>query len=138
MVNGDFSGSLRQLVADYDRRINDAQKELQRLQELRKAAMLLLEHESPKTKDAPSPSSEKPYAGMSAIQAAEMVLRKHSNKPLHADTITKELIDGGWFTEAAQPKQSVVGAMFRNKKFENLGGNKYRLKITEEKSGASK
>ena len=46
------------------------------------------------------------------------------------------LIDGGWSSSARNPKLTVVGAMFKDARFEKLGGNKFRLRA-ETKGGAT-
>lgn len=135
MINGNFSSTLRQLVAGFDQKIHQAKTEVQRLEGLRRAAIILLENESTAgSKDRPAPTPDKPYTGMTAIDGAEMILRKHGNQAMHVSEILKALLDGGWVTKARHPKLTVAGSLFREKRFEKMGGNKFRLKDYMEES----
>src|SRR6266478_4721411 len=125
MVNGDFSGNLKSLMEEYDRRIAGAEREVERLRQLRNAAALLLENET--GKPILKPTAERPYAGMTTIQAVESALRKNGNRPMHASELTKALIDGGWHTNASNPQLTIVGALVRDGRFERTGPNTYRL-----------
>lgn len=128
MVNGNFSSTLRQLLAEYDGRINRAKTELQRLEDLRNAAMILLENETlGESKDKPAPTSDMPYSSISVTEGAEMILRKHGNQVMHVNDILKNLLKGGWNSNAKNPKLTVSGTLFRAKQFEKMGGNKFRL-----------
>jgi hypothetical protein len=125
MVNGDFSGNLKSLMEEYDRRIADAEREVERLRQLRNAAALLLENET--GRPISKPTTEKPYAGMITIQAVESVLRKNGNRPMHASELTTTLIAGGWHTTASNPQLTVVGALVRDGRFERTAPNTFRL-----------
>jgi hypothetical protein len=128
MVNGDFAGSLKGLIAEYDKRIGDAEKEVERLRGLRNAASLLLENETGKS--VPKPSSEKPFAGMSVCDAVSYILRRNDNRPIHVADIAKMLLEGGWQTKAENPKLTVTGALVRELgiRFERTAANTFKLK----------
>lgn len=140
MRNGNFRSTLKNLLADYDRHIAEAekkvrtsQKEVERLRELRNAAALLWADETGKTIQIST--AENPFTGMSVTDAVAMVFRQRGNDPMHANDITKAVREGGWASKAKNPKLTVVGAIFRDNRFEKLGGNKFRLR-PEEKSEA--
>ena len=128
MVNGDFAASLRELVADYTKRIADAQEEVKRLIELRSAAAMLLDNETGKY--VVPRVQLKPFSGMNVPQALTAIFKANGNHPLHVSELTKMLLDGGWQTKAENPKFTVTGALVREEggRFERTGSNTFRLK----------
>jgi len=126
MTNGDFAASLRELIREYDRRIADTHKELEKLAELKSAAAMLLENEV-KEAHAPKPIDDKPYARLNTADAIIALLHTQGNRPMHASEITQALKDGGWHSQASNPQLTVVGTIVRDNRFERTKPNTYRL-----------
>ncbi len=133
MTTPDFAVTLKQLVAEYNRRIAKARAELIEIEDCRDAALLLLQREAGTTpKSGATPTTDKPYRGMIAVDAIEMVLTTNSNGALHVREIAKALLEGGWVSNAKKPEQSVTGAILRDTRFQWVKANTFRLKIKEE------
>ena len=128
MLNRDFAGNLKGLIAEYDKRIGEAEKEVERLRGLKNAAILLLENETGKS--VSKPTAEKPFAGMSVRDAVAYILRKNDNRPIHVADLAKMLLEGGWQTKAENPKLTVTGALVREAgtRFERTAANTFKLK----------
>ncbi len=128
MVNGDFTNSLRAIIHEYDRRIAETQKELQKLAELKRAAAMLLENEIKGVQhDETKIADVKPFVRLSTGDAIISLLRANGNHPMHAKEITKALKDGGWHSAASNPQLTVVGTIVRDGRFERTGPNTFRL-----------
>ena len=129
MNGSDFVRTLQRRIEEHDRSIANLEKALMREKELRKAAALLLENELEHLPGRLAPAVEdKPYANLTAADAAEVVLLKNNNRPMSVKEITNALLEGGWYTIAQEPKMSVNGALVRDGRFERVKTGIYRLK----------
>jgi hypothetical protein len=111
-----------------DKRIGEAEKEVERIPGMKNAARLLLENETGKS--IPRRSTEKPFAGMSIGDAVAYILRKNNNRPIHVAELAKIFLEGGWHTKAENPKLTVTGALVRELgiRFERTAANTFELK----------
>lgn len=67
------------------------------------------------------------YADMSIANATFEILRE-KGIPLHVKTIWERLEQGGKISTAHKPTLSVTAALLRDERFQNIGGNKFRIK----------
>jgi len=72
--------------------------------------------------------TEGPYTGKSIGDAIEAVFEGNDNIPLTVQDIVRILRDGGWVSEAKNPRQSIASTLSRDPRFENALGEGYRLK----------
>lgn len=76
--------------------------------------------------------AEKPYGEMSIVDGTYLVLTK-AGRPLHVSAIWEELRRGGKTLAAPKPTVSITGALLRDQRFRNVGGNTFILaKAVEE------
>lgn len=68
-----------------------------------------------------------PYAGMTIAEAALHVLRE-AGIPLHVTRIWEALQAGGKTSKAQKPTLSLTASLLRDGRFENIGGNMFRIK----------
>ena len=121
-------GELQSLLAtrdDLDKQINETRQYLERVE-----ALLSFWDESkvaalPMFKDEAEP--DKPLKDLTIADAAYAVLKEVSI-PLHTKQILTAIQRGGKVISSKTPRISVSSALLRDDRFENIGGNTFRIK----------
>jgi len=82
------------------------------------------------TADSPpfSYPKEGPYTGKPIGDATEAIFKGNDNIPLTVQDILEILLEGGWTSEASNPRQSIASTLSRDPRFEKALGEGYRLR----------